>query len=264
MTSPRHLWSGDWRRDSEAAAGELAKLRALLGAPGERPEEPAEAPRPPRLLRERTVAPEPRPTREAHLAPRERRTPSHGRPAPHAPSVPPHAPSVPPRAPPRAPSIPPREPLLRRAAAAPRRGIEKLRRIPPPTARHRRVALLIALGALVVAGAAYGLAQIGGSGGSPASLLTTGRPWLGVELSQPPGGGVIVGNVAPGGPGDRAGIQPGDVIMTIGNQPVNSPSDVESAIENMHVGDQVSLTVLRGADSYTTLVRLAGRPAGTP
>jgi S1-C subfamily serine protease len=123
--------------------------------------------------------------------------------------------------------------------------------------------LLIALGALVVVGAAYGLAALGGSGSSPAAL-TTGRPWLGVELSQPPGGGVIVGTVAPGGPGDRAGIQPGDVIMAVGGRPVSSPGDVESAIDNLSVGAHVPITVLRGASSYTTLVRLAGTPVRTP
>src|SRR5437868_6456921 len=83
--------------------------------------------------------------------------------------------------------------------------------------------------------AAYGLAQLGGSGGSPAVGLATGRPWLGATLSQPPGGGVIVGSVVPGGPGDRAGIEPGDVIMAVGNQPVSSPGDVESVIGNMRV-----------------------------
>jgi S1-C subfamily serine protease len=123
--------------------------------------------------------------------------------------------------------------------------------------------LLIALAAVIVAGVAYGLAQIGGSGGSSANL-STGQPWLGVELSQPPGGGVIVGRVFPGGPGERAGIQPGDVVMAVGNQAVSSPADVESAIDNLRPGERVSLTVLRGANSYTTFVRLGGRPAGTP
>jgi S1-C subfamily serine protease len=92
----------------------------------------------------------------------------------------------------------------------------------------------------------------------------SGRPWLGVELSQPPGGGVIVGNVVPGGPGDRAGIQAGDVILAVGNQPVNAPADIQAAIANLQPGDHIELTILRGADSYTTLVRLTGQPGATP
>jgi hypothetical protein len=238
MTSPRHLWSGDWRRDSEAAAGELAKRRAQSGVPEEAADEAAEATRPPR-------GSDPGRSAEAFR-----------RPDPVRRAEPIRGAQPPPQ--------PDREPLLDQAGAALKRGLERLRRIPPPNKRERRAILLIVLAAVVVAGAAYGLAQIGGSGGSSDSLATTGRPWLGVELSQPPGGGVIVGRVFPGGPGGRAGIQPGDVIMAVGDQPVSSPADVQSAIENLKPGDQIPVAVLRGANSYTTLVRIAGQPAGTP
>jgi membrane-associated protease RseP (regulator of RpoE activity) len=45
MSSPRHLWSGDWQLDSAAVAEELAKQRARSGEP----EEPApDRPPPPR------------------------------------------------------------------------------------------------------------------------------------------------------------------------------------------------------------------------
>jgi S1-C subfamily serine protease len=113
-----------------------------------------------------------------------------------------------------------------------------------------------------LAGAVYGLAQIGGSGVTPGAA-TTGRPWLGVEVSMPPGGGVIVDSVAPQGPAQRAGIEPGDVILQIGNQPVSSPSDVDPALQGLHPGDSIPITVLRGADSYTTLATVAGAPAGS-
>jgi hypothetical protein len=265
MTSPRHLWSGDWRRDSNAAASELAKRRAQSGAPEDAAGESAAATRPVRgsdpgrraeaFRRPEPVRPEPvrppEPIRRAEpvRAPDPVRAPGFVRATDTVRRPEPH---------------PDREPLLDRAGAALKRGLESLQRIPPPNKRERRAILLIALAAVVVAGAAYGLAQIGGSGGSSDSIATTGRPWLGVELSQPPGGGVIVGRVFAGGPSGRAGIQPGDVIMAVGNQPVSSPADVQSAIENLQPGDQIPLTVLRGANSYTTLVRLAGQPAGTP
>lgn len=45
MSAPRHLWSGDWRRESEAAADELARRRASRVP--RRPAEP-EPPRPPK------------------------------------------------------------------------------------------------------------------------------------------------------------------------------------------------------------------------
>jgi len=268
MTSPRHLWSGDWRRESDAAASELAKRRAQAGAPDEAAQEATEATRPMRPAESGRRA-------EAFRRPDPVRRPDSVRaqdpvraPDPVRSPDPVRAPNfVRPNDTVRSAEPTPqssREPLLEKAGAALKRSLATLRRIPPPTARERRAILLIALAALVVAGAAYGLAQVGGSGGSSDAAATTGRPWLGVELSQPPGGGVIVGRVFPGGPGSRAGIQPGDVIMAVGNQPVSSPADVESAIENLRPGDQIPLTVLRGANSYTTLVRLAGRPVGTP
>ncbi len=57
---PKHLWSGDWRSDSDATADELAALRALPRPPVEEEEPPPEPPR----------------TRPAAPAPRPRRTPS--------------------------------------------------------------------------------------------------------------------------------------------------------------------------------------------
>ena len=235
MTSPRHLWSGDWRRDSDAAAAELARRRAQ--APGSaEPESSETAPPPP--------DPPPPPDRPVREPARTAATPRPVR-----------APAIP-----SGPAQPPRE----RAAPILRGAVERVRALIPTTQRQRRALVLIAVGAVALVGAAYGLAALGGSGGSPAPVIGSGQPWLGMELSQPPGGGVIVGSVAPGGPGDRAGIQAGDVILAAGNQSVNSPADVESVIDNMHVGDHVPLTVLRGAMSYTTLVKLAGRPAGTP
>ena len=71
MTSPKHLWSGDWRGDSAAAAEELAARRAA-GRPEEpEPEREPEAPRtPPRAPepRERRRRPVPRRVRVAVLA----------------------------------------------------------------------------------------------------------------------------------------------------------------------------------------------------
>jgi membrane-associated protease RseP (regulator of RpoE activity) len=42
MTAPKNLWSGDWRRESAAAAEHLAQRRGRTDAPAEPP--PAEAP----------------------------------------------------------------------------------------------------------------------------------------------------------------------------------------------------------------------------
>jgi hypothetical protein len=47
MTSPKHLWSGDWRADSAAAAEELSARRTAGRPDLPEPEAPRPAPRPP-------------------------------------------------------------------------------------------------------------------------------------------------------------------------------------------------------------------------
>lgn len=55
MTTPRHLWSGDWARESESAADEMERRRAGFEPTEppveEPPQEPQREPRPPLLTR---------------------------------------------------------------------------------------------------------------------------------------------------------------------------------------------------------------------
>ncbi len=162
MTSPKHLWSGDWRRDSDARARELARRRAQTPTSDDAGQEPAAA---------RDEAP----TLVRRAAPTSREPaseqPTVRRPAIDRPTI--GRTTIAPRktretAPPTVPLQPQREPLPTRAAAALRRAIGRgWTAIKGSTARQRRVALALVLGALVVVGVAYGLAALGGSGGSP-------------------------------------------------------------------------------------------------
>jgi S1-C subfamily serine protease len=134
--------------------------------------------------------------------------------------------------------------------------------------------VLVALGALVVGGAAYALASLGGGSNNPNSATVpsspgfaatgTGPAYLGVDVAMPSGGGVIVEKVVPGSAADHAGLEPGDVLMQIGNQPILAPSDVSAALQGMHPGEQVEIDVLRGASTFTTQATLTGRPARSP
>jgi PDZ domain len=68
MTSPKHLWSGDWRADSAAAADELAARRAAERPDPPEPEPEPEAPRPaPRPPEPRERRPRRRPGRRARV-----------------------------------------------------------------------------------------------------------------------------------------------------------------------------------------------------
>lgn len=132
-------------------------------------------------------------------------------------------------------------------------------RVRRPGRRHVRVALLIALFALIVAGAAYGLSGIVGSSHGGAAQ---GEAWLGLEVVAPPVGGglVAIAQVEPGSPAERAGLRPGDVITEIGGVPVTNPDDVHALIQGRRPGHQVEVGIQRGGVRIVQQITLAPRP----
>ncbi|WPB55066.1 Do family serine endopeptidase [Xylophilus sp. GOD-11R] len=61
--------------------------------------------------------------------------------------------------------------------------------------------------------------------------------------------GALVANVEKGGPGDKAGLQSGDVIRKVDGQPVVSSADLPAAIALAAPGDKVKLEVWRKGES---------------
>ena len=59
------------------------------------------------------------------------------------------------------------------------------------------------------------------------------------------GGDVVATAVAEGGPGARAGVQIGDRLLLIDDQPVASPADVVDRLHTLSAGDHLRYTVLR-------------------
>ncbi|HJZ84283.1 MAG TPA: PDZ domain-containing protein [Polyangia bacterium] len=79
---------------------------------------------------------------------------------------------------------------------------------------------------------------------------------LGVELSgmsedlrtffgAPADRGVLVNRVEPDGPGARAGLKAGDVIVEVGGEKAEEPEDVVAVLADKKAGDTVSLGVVR-------------------
>jgi S1-C subfamily serine protease len=87
------------------------------------------------------------------------------------------------------------------------------------------------------------------------SVARPSQPSLGVEMRTAPNG-VVIADVAAGGPADRAGLQPGDVIESIAGRRTRSVDDVARALAEERPGRQVVIE-LRGAGSAE--VNLAGR-----
>ena len=57
--------------------------------------------------------------------------------------------------------------------------------------------------------------------------------------------GVVAGEIAPGSPGARAGIRPGDILEAVNGAPVDSVPQVTAVLEAAQRGQQVVYTVLR-------------------
>lgn len=98
------------------------------------------------------------------------------------------------------------------------------------------------------------------------------RPWAGIEvqpvdadiadalgLDRPQG--VLVRALADGSPFAEAGVNPGDVILGVGGQPVNAPAELVFRLSLQEIGSMVPVDVLGAAGK--TIVAVEMRPATT-
>ena len=98
-----------------------------------------------------------------------------------------------------------------------------------------------------------------------ASLKKQGRVargWLGVSTeANPRGAGAIVVAVQRGGPADRAGITPGDVITHLGDVEIRQPDDLVGAVLELEAGTRVQAQLQRDGRQRAVEVELGRRPA---
>jgi serine protease Do len=97
------------------------------------------------------------------------------------------------------------------------------------------------------------------------------RPYLGVgvydkETAARAGyqlnvdAGVYVQNVTLNGPAGKAGIQRGDVILSVGGEKTNTVGELRAAITGHQVGDSVEVVFMRGNDKITVTAVLEAIP----
>jgi len=72
--------------------------------------------------------------------------------------------------------------------------------------------------------------------------------------------GVIVQEVVDGGPADDAGVEPGDVIVSLDGEPVRTVEEFLADLRGYDPGDEVEVDVLRDGDRRAVDVTLAERP----
>ncbi len=90
-------------------------------------------------------------------------------------------------------------------------------------------------------------------------ILPRRRPVLGCVMQRgPQPGEVFIQRLAPGGPAQKAGLQPGDRILAADGLQVRSVYQVVSLVLKKQPGDQITLTVLRDGKALRVPVVLGG------
>ena len=79
---------------------------------------------------------------------------------------------------------------------------------------------------------------------------------LGIERNR----GAIIGFVQPGGAAARAGIQQGDVVLSVAGQPVTPDQSLAQLIAQQRIGARVPMEVLRDGQRRNVTVQVEQRP----
>lgn len=100
------------------------------------------------------------------------------------------------------------------------------------------------------------------------------RGWLGVEVQEITSDlassfglnaaqGVVIADVTQGGPGDRAGLRPGDVLLAIDGKPIIDPRVAMADITDVEPGSRLPVKVLRDGEMFTVEIEVGERPTPT-
>jgi len=97
-------------------------------------------------------------------------------------------------------------------------------------------------------------------------------PWLGLELQEldpklrayfnflDENTGIVLSNVIQGGPGERAGLKRGDILMNIDGIPISTAREYKSALSEFTPSDPVTLKIFRTGKTLSISVQPAVFP----
>jgi peroxiredoxin len=87
------------------------------------------------------------------------------------------------------------------------------------------------------------------------------RAWLGIELAPAPnGGGLLAKRVLRASPADKAGVQDGDLLVSIDGKDIESQRQLIDHLQEVGAGNKVSLKLKRGTADKTLSITLEEHP----
>ena len=98
------------------------------------------------------------------------------------------------------------------------------------------------------------------------------RPWTGIigmnlndrimeQLDLPEGTkGLVIAKMYRNSPADRAGIVPGDVVISLNKMPVTNDESYRRLLNSLKIGQTVDITVLRDNKQYETTLKIGDSP----
>lgn len=99
------------------------------------------------------------------------------------------------------------------------------------------------------------------------------RPWIGITIQDvteelapqvgvQAGEGVLISQVVKGSPGEKAGLQTGDVVLKIDGKTVDSAHSLQKEVLARNIGDKINLLILREGKKLNISLILAKMPSG--
>ena len=80
------------------------------------------------------------------------------------------------------------------------------------------------------------------------------------RLSLPNDVGLMVVSTEPGGPGDRAGVMIGDVLIAVAGKPTSDPNEVLSLLGGDQIGKALATRIIRAGEPKTLDITIGERP----
>jgi serine protease DegS/serine protease DegQ len=108
-------------------------------------------------------------------------------------------------------------------------------------------------------------------------IITNGevvRGWVGIDMREitpelaesfglPSSHGILISGVLHGSPADKSGVQPGDVLIAVSGQEVQTPREMLDLVASLQPGQVAVFRLLRGSKEVELKILVGRRPAPT-